>query len=78
MKQKLLKTFSFMSNFLFWLWVWVGTPFWIFGIFFDYDVRFLREFINSTIIEAFIFFTILAVFFYSRKFAKKLLETKSQ
>jgi len=78
MKLLLLKTFSFMSNFLFWLWVILGTPLWIFGVFFDWDTSFFREFIKSTIIEAFMFFTVFAILYYLRKLAKKLLEANPQ
>ena len=66
-----------MSNFLFWLWVWIGTPYCVFGLFFSWDSDFLMESMQGTFVLAAIYGLVFVTLFYSRKIARKLLNIET-
>ena len=77
MKIKLLKTFFYISNFLFWLWIIIGTPLLLYGIYWSYDDGFMKEFIQAIINGLLFYGFVLAIFWSSRKFAQKLLKSQA-
>ena len=74
MKQKLLKFLYNLSNFLYWAWVVIATPIWIFGIFFVYDSSSILDSMKTIANGIFMYLFIFIVLFYIRKTTKKLLK----